>query len=229
LTQFSVIIPVATLTPQLERTREQIAKIQVPLQVILVVSKSVKRELVHKFPHETVTLSQVTGRGFALAEGLSLATGEIIIFLHADTSLPEHWEHLVHKVMNDHRIVGGAFALAFDRPHFFLDVLIFFSNLLFHVNGELWGDRAIFIRSEIIKSQPSLLQVPIMEDVRLSHYMKRRGKVVLLTEKVITSAQTFFEHGMIKNTLRILYCRAWYALGGNLNKIYAYYYQKLLL
>ena len=63
-----------------------------------------------------------------------------------------------------------------------------------------------------------------MEDVKLSRFMNKKGIVVMLQEKVITSADTFFKYGLLQHTFRIIKCRLWYALGGNPDKIYRYYY-----
>jgi hypothetical protein len=64
----------------------------------------------------------------------------------------------------------------------------------------------------------------MMEDVRLTMMMKKEGKVVLLKEKVITSAATFRKYGLLHNTMRILLVRLWYGVGRDPQKIYKYYY-----
>ena len=156
--------------------------------------------------------------------GLQLAKGDIIVFLHADTILPEIWDELILKALTDKKVVGGAFSLTFNKNHTFLSFLILLSDVLFRVTGELWGDRTIFIRSHILKDQEEILNVPIMEDVILSFFMKKRGEIVLLKEKVTTSSESFFKRGLLQHTFRIITCRIWYALGGNLKKIYNSYY-----
>ena len=88
----------------------------------------------------------------------------------------------------------------------------------------MWGDRAIFIRSHILKDRTQFMNVPLMEDVKLSGFMKKQGNVVMLKEKAITSADTFIKYGLLRNTFRIIKCRLWYALGGDPEKIYSYYY-----
>jgi len=133
-----------------------------------------------------------------------------------------NWNDL--KSLSDKNVVGGAFSLTFNKNHPFLNTLIFFSDVLFRTTGELWGDRTIFIRSHLLTDQSALLNVPIMEDIRLSSLMKKEGKVMLLKEKVTTSSERFFERGLLRHTFRIIKCRVWYTLGGNLENIYRYYY-----
>jgi hypothetical protein len=65
-----------------------------------------------------------------------------------------------------------------------------------------------------------------MEDVQLSKLMNKNGKVVILKETVITSAATFLARGLLRNTFRVAKARLWYAVGGDPQKIYEYYYKK---
>jgi len=219
----SVIIPVAN-PKYLNRIRQSLAGATIPIEVIIVVSKDLKGKIFKKYPFEKIIISEVKGRGFACSHGVRLAKGEIIIFLHADTILPQSWNEHILNALTKENIVGGAFSLAFDNDHKYLKLLIFISDVFFKLTRELWGDRAIFIRSQILKDREQFMDVPIMEDVKLSGFMKKKGNVVMLKEKVITSSDTFLKYGLFRHTFRIIKCRLWYALGGNLEKIYSYYY-----
>lgn len=222
----SVIIPVANPKLYLNRIRQNLTLVTTLIEVILVVRKDLEGKIFKKYPFEKIVISEVKGRGYACSKGLQLAKGEIIIFLHADTILPESWDKLILHELTNINIVGGAFSLAFDTNHKYLRLLIILSDVFFKLTRELWGDRAIFVRAEILKDQVALLEVPIMEDVLLSRYMKKKGKVVMLKEKVITSSDTFLKYGLLHHTFRIIKCRLWYALGGDIQKIYNYYYSK---
>jgi len=220
----SVIILAANYKSSTDRIRQDLSTSTTPIEVIIVVSKDGIEHTLKRYPFEKVVISEVKGRGFACYQGIQLAKGNIVVFLHADTILPKRWNELILKTLTDRKIVGGAFSLTFNKNHIYLSFLIFLSDVLFRITGELWGDRTIFIRSHILKDQADILNVPVMEDVILSFFMKKRGKVVLLKEKVITSSESFFKHGLLQHTFRIIKCRIWYALGGNLKNIYNYYY-----
>ena len=220
----SVIILATNYKSNTDRIRQVLSASTTPIEVIIVVGKDGTGNTVNRFPSEKIVISEVKGRGYACYLGMQLAKGSVIVFLHADTILPIRWNELILKTLTDKTIVGGAFSLTFDKNHVYLSTLIFLSDLLFRITGELWGDRTIFFRSHILKDHAGLLNVPIMEDVRLSLFMKKRGNVVLLKEKVITSSESFFKHGLLQHTFKIIKCRVWYSLGGNLEKIYNYYY-----
>lgn len=220
----SVIIPIAKPTPYLEQTRQSLQETTIAIEVILV---SVEEGIISpKYPFEKVVLAKRRGRGYACAKGINFATGEIILILHADTILPPGWDQHIIEALKNHKVVGGAFSLAFDKPHPYLSLLIFLSDMFFILNRELWGDRAMFIRAETIKDDALFMEVPIMEDVMLSAFIRKRGKVVKLKEKVTTSSDTFYRYGLLHHSFRIMRCRLWYALGADLDKIYNYYYSK---
>jgi len=220
----SVIILATNYKHNTDKIRENLSTSTTPIEVIIVVSKDRIGNTLKRYPSEKIITSEVKGRGFACYAGLQLARGDVIVFLHADTILPARWNELILKTLTDKKVVGGAFSLTFNKNHIYLSILIFLSEVLFRITGELWGDRTIFFRSHILKDHAGLLNVPIMEDVRLTLFMKKRGKVALLKEKVTTSSESFFKHGLLQHTFRIIKCRIWYALGGNLGKIYSYYY-----
>ena len=222
----SVIIPVANIKPYLNKIRQNLARVSTPIEVIIVVSKDLVGKIFKKYPFEKIIISKLNGRGFACSQGLRSAKGEIIIFLHADTILPENWDKVIRNALANKNIVGGAFSLTFDSNHKYLKLLVIISDLFFMFTRELWGDRAIFVRSEVLKGHAALMEVPIMEDVKLSSFMKKKGKLVMLKEKVITSSDTFIKYGLLRHTFRIVKCRIWYAFGGNPAKIYNYYYSR---
>lgn len=219
----SVIIPVATASTSLEEIRKRLSKESFHLEVLIVINKDHADDIMPTYPLERILISNNKGRGFSCSKGIQSAKGKISILLHADTFLPPNWNDIISSTMENKNTVGGAFSLSFDTDHTYLRFLIFLSDLFFKFTGELWGDRAIFFRTSLLKEQ-EFLEVPIMEDIKLSNFLKKKGKVVMVKEKVITSSATFLKYGLLHHTYRIVKCRLWYALGGDLSKIYNHYY-----
>ena len=224
----SIIIPVANQDSYLSKIRQSLVRVRTSIEVILVVSPELKGKIYSQNPIEQVIISDVKGRGFSCYHGIQCAKGEVIIFLHDDTLLPQNWNRHILNTLSNKNIVGGGFSLAFDQSNGYLSFLIFLSDVFYKLTGELWGDRAIFVRATILKDKAHFMKVPIMEDVKLSSYMRKKGKVVMLKEKVTTSSKAFLKYGLIRHTFRIMICRLWYALGGNLERIYRFYYSKKL-
>ena len=223
----SVVVPIHTMYPELVRVRAAIQQATTPFEVLLVTQEALAKHLGSAHPHEKMIITSKKGRGLVLAEGVRQTSGDIIVFLHADTILPDNWDSAIIESLSDQRVIGGGFSLAMDETKAYLKLLVALSKILFYCFHELWGDRALFVRSSFMRQHLPEFEIPMMEDVRLTMMMKKQGKVVLLKEKVITSARTFRKYGLLHNTMRILLVRLWYGVGRDPEKIYEYYYDTL--
>jgi glycosyltransferase involved in cell wall biosynthesis len=224
--EISVIIPIHQKTEHLKRLREFIINSSIKNELILVINNAnLINDIVSQHPSEIVIKHLQPGRDFALKSGVQHAHGAILLLLHADSILSPNWDSEIIKQLKDPCIVGGGFSLRFDNSNLFLEYLIKFSTILFKLTGELWGDRAIFVKTPVLRKCISALKVPLFEDIRLSKCMRKQGNIVILNEHIITSAASFQKNGHIIQTLRILVSRLWYALGGDPKTIYNYYYQ----
>ena len=224
--EISVIVPIHQKTTYLKRLREFITRSTIKNELILVINNAaLMNDIVSQHPSEIIVKQLQPGRGFALKSGAQHAHGDIILLLHADSILSPNWDSEIIKQLKDPCTVGGGFSLKFDNSHWFLEYLIKFSTILFKLTGELWGDRAIFVKTPVLRKCISALNVPLFEDIRLSKCMRSQGNIVILSEQITTSAASFHKNGIIIQTLRILISRFWYALGGDPKTIYNYYYK----
>ena len=120
--------------------------------------------------------------------------------------------------MLDDEQMRSKFSIIYERRKPHLDLGTWVMNQWFRISGELYGDRAIFVRSHILKRCMSVLDVPLFEDLRLIQCMHRHGRVVLLKDSVETVSKSFHQQ-----TKFILF-RLWYALGGTPFQLYNSYY-----
>jgi len=223
--RISVIIPTQFNSSKLDSIYSFLVNTPSPVEVIIVAHSKYKDRQKEYSDVEQVLFIDKQGRGHSLLEGLKIASGEIILILHDDTLLPKGWDQHIIDTMENPSITGGAFSLKFNMKNWKLDLLIILSNQLFKVTGELWGDRAIFFRKSVLINHWNLLNVPIMEDVRLSRFLKKQGRTVILKQAVITDAKSFQNKGIIKHTLNILRCRFLQFLKISPQKIYRFYYR----
>jgi glycosyltransferase involved in cell wall biosynthesis len=223
----SLIVPFHKSITGLESLRQRLNLVKTPIEVILVIDDKLEGLIEKKNSNEKIVIKKNRGRGYNFAEGVRNAAGDIIVFLHSDTLLPENWDKAIRRALINEDVIGGAFSLAFDNKSRYMKFSIFLTDLIYLLIGELWGDRALFIRSKLLMNNLSIIEVPIMEDVRLSRWMNKIGKkVVILKEKVTTDSSAFFEYGFLRKSLRTIKARVWYSLGVDLQKIFNDYYSK---
>src|SRR5262245_13378477 len=130
------------------------------------------------------------GRGRQMNAGARLAKGETLLFLHADTRLPEDALALVAGALADEKVCGGNFSLNFAggaREARLLTGIYPFLRL----GGMLYGDSAIFVRRDVFESLGGYRDYSIFEDCDLYRRMRRVGKFVRLNARATTSSRRF--------------------------------------
>jgi cellulose synthase/poly-beta-1,6-N-acetylglucosamine synthase-like glycosyltransferase len=190
-----------------------------PTQLIVVLNNpKLTSSIVPQGSNESVVAAPRKGRGFAFLQGIANVTGNITLLLHSDTIPPIGWDHAILTALEDPQVVGGGFSLTYDKPKPNLDLGTWVMNQWFRISGELYGDRAMFVRSHILKRCLSVFEVPLFEDLRFVQCMHRYGRVVLLKDKVENISKSFREQ------ISFILYRLWYALGGSPFQIYNAYY-----
>ncbi|UCF13732.1 MAG: hypothetical protein JSW06_05620 [Thermoplasmatales archaeon] len=222
----SVIVPIHVQNEEIPEVRKSIFYATTPIEVIYVIDKNLSGIIEDTKSFEKVIKIEKKGRGFMLKGGVLNSSGDIILFLHSDTILSKGWDISIRNSLKDETVIGGGFRLKFNIESVYLDLVV--KILTFNTERVkiLSGDRALFVRSYLIKNNLSTLDMPIMEDMELSFLMRNQGKVVILNQNVITSAQAFKKNGIFRQAIRIIISFIWYRIGGNLQDIYNFYYSK---
>ena len=221
----SVITPIHTTTHKLPQIRKALSSATEPIQLIIVLNNPKLTKLIKpQNSNELVVVAPRKGRGFAFIEGIAKIKGSLTMLLHSDTIPPLGWEQAILTALKDPHVVGGGFSMTYDTPNPHLDIGTWVLNQWFRISGEIYGDRAMFIRSHILRRCQSVLEVPLFEDLLLAQCMHKSGRVVLLKDKVETSAASFRKYGFLRYFGSFLLCRFWYAMGGSPSQIYSAYY-----
>lgn len=140
------------------------------------------------------------GRGAQLAAGAAHATGDALVFLHADTRLPAGADAFVREALARPGVVGGAFRLRFDRAHPLLDRLAALSAIG-HWSA-MYGDQAMFCSRAAYERCGGFRALPMFEDVDLAGRLARTGRLVRVRAAVTTSARRFERHGAVRQFAR---------------------------
>lgn len=149
------------------------------------------------------------GRAVQLRRGSQNANGDLILFLHADTRLPDGWQLALLGAARDPAMAGGAFAFRLaDRGFFFrwIELWVALRNAIFCLP---YGDQAIFVRRRVLEAMGGVPDVPLLEDLDLVRGIKSRGRLVLLPLAVTTSGRRYARG----RGLRTLLGHQWALLG----------------
>jgi rSAM/selenodomain-associated transferase 2 len=165
---------------------------------------------------EGKTLRTVTrDRVLLVASGAGrAASGDIIVFLHADTELPAQAFPSISSAMRDGRFVGGAFDLAIDAKGPVFRVIESAASLRSRMTRIPYGDQAIFLRRDYFIGMGGFREIPLMEDVDLMRRVKAAGdRICIIREKAKTSARRWEREGTLRCTARNRAIMLLYLLG----------------
>lgn len=153
------------------------------------------------------------GRARQLAAGLEAATGDAVLFLHADTRLPAGYADAVAHALRDPRVAGGCFRLRFDERSAALRLVEWGARLRAGWLGLPYGDQALFARRSVLREIGGVPQVPVMEDLDLVQQIRRRGRLARLPLPAETSARRYRAQGVLRTALRHACAAAAWGLG----------------
>ncbi len=164
------------------------------------------------------------GRGAQMDSGAKRATGDILLFLHADTKLPKGWDKAVKGAFKDDKVVAGAFTLSIGSEGMRFRLIEKVAMLRCRALGLIYGDQAIFARKDSFFKAGGYDNLPLMEDIDCVKRLRRLGRVVILKERATTSARRWAKRGAIRNTVRNALILSLYFFGASPQRLYSLYY-----
>lgn len=141
------------------------------------------------------------GRAAQMNFGAQMARGEIFLFLHADTILPENFHRQIKKIIAQPETAAGAFRFGLDLPGPAARVIVFFTNLRSRVWQLPYGDQAIFTSRRNFNEIGGYPHEPILEDFLLIKRLQKLGKISIAATAVLTSGRRWRRLGIVKTTL----------------------------
>lgn len=171
-----------------------------------------------------VTVLQTTaGRAIQMNAGAQVAQGKILLFLHADTRLPQEFVSLVTQTLSQPGTVAGAFDLQIEGQA---------TGLRWIERGVKWrshgfqlpyGDQALFLRANTFRAVGGFAELPIMEDFELIRRLQTHGKIAIAPAAVITSGRRWQKVGVIQTTFINQLILTAYFLGVPIERIARWY------
>jgi rSAM/selenodomain-associated transferase 2 len=171
-------------------------------------------------------ISSPPGRAWQMNHAAGEAGGAILLFLHADTRLPEGFADHIYRLLSRPEISAGAFQLKFDPPIPGLGIIERLANWRARAWQLPYGDQAVFLRAERFWAMGGFSEIPIMEDVDLIRRLARLGPVVIAPVPVMTSSRRWKNSGVLKTTLKNQILLAAYFAGISPHHLARWYYGK---
>lgn len=143
--------------------------------------------------------TELIGRKYlSLNLGAGYASGDVIIFLDADTILPSNYDKAIEMVFANKRVVGGAFEQSFSHTSLFLIAITWVNRIRYRISKLYFGDQALFCRREVFERAGGFPTKRIMESANLCRMLKQMGKLKLVPLKVQTSPRRFTQGGPLR-------------------------------
>lgn len=155
------------------------------------------------------------GRASQMNAGARLASGDVLLFLHADTRLPPRADRLVLEGLAGSGRAWGRFDVRIDGRHPLLGFVGALMNARSRWTGIATGDQAIFVRRDAFAAVGGFPPLALMEDVALSAALKRVSAPLCLRARATTSGRRWEARGVLRTVVLMWWLRLRYFLGAS--------------
>lgn len=228
-------LPVANRVPNADRDKRPVLSIIMPVlneallirqalhsltglreagaEVIVVDGGSDDDTLARALPLADRTLTADRGRATQMNAGVRTARGSILLFLHADTRLPDNVDKQIVRALADGAHCWGRFDVRIEGTAVLLPVIARLMNQRSRLTGIATGDQAIFVTSDAFKRVGGFPQQPLMEDIELCRRLKRLSRPACLRATLTTSGRRWEQYGMLRTIALMWWLRLAYVGG----------------
>jgi len=164
---------------------------------------------------DVIKVTSPQGRALQMNAGAVKASGDVLLFLHADTILPEcAFDLMYDAVMQKSGARAGAFTLSIASKHWFLYLVTAVANMRNKLTRTPYGDQAQFFLRSYFEELAGYAPLPLMEDVEIMRRIRDRNEsLAIIDAPVLTSARRWEVEGIYKCTLRNVLLRLLYGAG----------------
>ena len=165
----------------------------------------------------------VGGRAGQMNAGAKQARNKTLLFLHADTKLPPHYNSHIFASLSDSRVCAGAFRLSIDSNIYGIRVIERFANFRAVWLQKPYGDQGLFLRKSVFWKAGGFPQMPFMEDYEMVRHLSRMGRIAIAEADVGTSARRWEALGVFKTTILNQIIVACYHVGVPIHRLQRWY------
>lgn len=211
--RLSIILPVLNEAPLIAARLGDLRRDMPGAEVIVVDGGSRDATVEIARPLADRLIRSAPGRAAQMNAGAAAGAGGVLMFLHADTRLPEGAAHLVVEGLRATRRAWGRFDVRIEGRRRLLPVVAAMMNLRSRLTGVATGDQAIFVTRQAFEAVGGFPEIPLMEDVALSKRLRRLGWPLCLRARVVTSGRRWDANGVLRTIVIMWGLRLGYVLG----------------
>ena len=220
--KISVIVPVLNEEHVIAPTLQALLSLA-PYEIIVVDGGSADgtRQVCEQFGVKV--LRSERGRARQMNWGAREATGDLLLFLHADTRLPMSALKDITAALRDKDCPGGRFDVEIDGAHWMFKIIGALINYRSRMTKIATGDQALFVRRAIFETMGGFPDIPLMEDIVFCRVLKHIGPIACLRTRVITSGRRWEREGVWRTIIRMWALKLCYLAGVSPRRLKQYY------
>jgi rSAM/selenodomain-associated transferase 2 len=212
--KFSIIIPTLNEEKTIQSCLLALQPLRADCEIIVVDGGSTDNTKILARPLADKVITSAKGRARQMNSGARRASGEVLIFLHADTRLPENALPSIQREIGGQR-QWGRFDIQLSGTHFMLKVIAWMMNQRSRLTGIATGDQVIFAARAAFEAVGHYPEISLMEDIALSKTLKKTGPPICLKDKAVSSGRRWEHNGVYKTIVLMWSLRLRYFLGAD--------------
>ena len=222
--RLSIIIPALNEEGRIQSTLEPLQGLRLKGHEIIVVDGGSHDTTISRCaPLADQVLQSPPGRATQMQAGAAASSGDILWFLHADSSVPGQADRHISESLADANADWGRFDISLDDGHLLLRCVAWFMNQRTQLTGIATGDQGIFIRRSLFDEIGGFPDVPLMEDIRISRSLKKHGRPCRVKARLGTSSRRWKTHGITRTILTMWSLRLAHFAGVSPERLARYY------
>lgn len=143
-----------------------------------------------------------TGRASVMNFGAHKATGEILLFLHADCVLPENAFDVIRNTLRDGSVAAAAFELSIGSTLFRFRIIERAANMRAKITRLIYGDQGMFLKKDLFNRIGGFADIPLMEDIEISKRLRKTGDIAFVKPPIQASPRRWLNEGLVFATIR---------------------------